>query len=158
MIEELSHNVQFPTSLTVSQFGLSLLVSFDPLLIAFIDPRQSNIHTLVDGSILLLLNSSQKQLGGLRGVARGRQMSLTARYLQRKYTSRRNHLAAYSLLLVDFLSLLLTFSSQPSVTGSTCSRTWSEFRHPLRSERLELHHRFNYTLLHCWESPRLIFP
>lgn len=63
------------------------------------------------------------------------------------HTTRGTRLATYSFLLGYFWSSLWPFSSQRFVTAPSWSRTRFEIRHPLDSERLEVHLQYTERLI-----------
>lgn len=102
------------------------------------------VHTLIDSSILLFLNSSQEQLSSLReDVSHQSTVNVCDRTVQGVNFNLKNYFTTYFLLLSNFLRPLQTFSLQQSVTCSTCPRARFKFRHPLSSERIELQLQFN---------------
>lgn len=116
-----------------------LLPDVDEVIFLF-GHNKSNIHTLIKSSILLFVDGSHEQVCGLKGwQVSGQSISVTAVSKKCNDSTRRDRLTTYSFLLDYLLSLPWTFGSPRSVTCPTWSRVRFEFRHPLNSERIELH-------------------
>lgn len=127
-----------------------------PEVFFLIGSNKSNIRTLIKSSILLFVDGSHEQVCGLRGwQVSGQSISVTASKTCNDST-RSDRFTTYSFLLDYVLSPLWPFGSPRSVTCPTWSRVRFEFRHPLNSERIELHLQYTKRLLNPNTNTQLL--
>lgn len=125
--------------------------------IFLIGSNKSHIRTLIKSSILLFVDGSHEQVCGLRGwQVSGQSISVTTVSKKCNNSTRTDFFTTYSFLLGYLLSLLWPFGPPRSVTCPTWSRVRFEFRHPLKSEPIEMHLQYTKRLLNPNTNAKLL--